>query len=90
LARLDRHCDQVLRSLDDCRVPFDNNQAERDLRMVKLQQKSPAAGAAWPARRVPGSTQLPSTARKHGMMNPLTALHQLFEGHSWLPVPAGS
>jgi transposase len=35
---LDAHRDDVLRSLDDTRVPFDN-QAERDLRMVRLQQK---------------------------------------------------
>jgi transposase len=51
LGRLARQRVEVLRFLEDLRVPFDNNQAERDLRMVKLQQRSPAAGAPWPARR---------------------------------------
>ena len=39
LVRLDRDREQVLRFAHDFRVPFDNNLAERDLRMIKIQQK---------------------------------------------------
>jgi transposase len=87
LARLDAHRDQVLRSLDDTRVPFDNNQAERDLRMVKLQQKisgcwrTPAGAEAFLVLR-----SYLATARKHGM-SPLAVLGQLFQGQAWLPAP---
>ena len=90
LARLDTHRAEVLRFLDDTRVPFDNNQAERDLRMVKLQQK---VSGCW--RTLAGAEAFLavrsylSTARKQGM-NPLVALRLLFQGHPWLPAPAGT
>jgi transposase len=70
-------------------VPFDNNQAERDLRMIKLQQK---ISGCW--RTLAGAEAFlalrsyVATARKH-QMNPLAVLCQLFQGHPWLPSPAG-
>jgi transposase len=85
LARLDTHRDEVLRLLDDTRVAFDNNQAERDLRMVKLQQK---ISGCW--RTLAGAEAFLvlrsylATARKHSM-NPLAVLGQLFQGQAWLP-----
>jgi transposase len=88
LERLDGHRDEVLGFLDDLRVPFTNNQAERDLRMVKLQQKisgcwrTLAGAAAFLALR-----SYVSTARKQGL-NPLVVLRQLFQGRPWLPTPA--
>ena len=39
LLRLDEREQVVLRFAHDLRVPFDNNLSERDLRMIKLQQK---------------------------------------------------
>ncbi len=50
LGRLDAHREAVCRFLVDLRVPFSNNQAERDIRMVKLAQK---ISGCW--RTLPGA-----------------------------------
>jgi hypothetical protein len=40
VAHLRRRRDEVLRFMTDLSVPFDNNGSERDLRMIKLRQKT--------------------------------------------------
>jgi len=87
--RLREDDDQVLRLLDDTRVRFDNNIAERALRMVKLHDKISGT-----FRSEEGATAFATvrsylqTAALNGH-NRLDALHQLFTTGPWLPPLAG-
>jgi transposase len=88
LARLDDHREEVLRFATDFRVPFDNNQAERDIRMAKLQQK---ISGGWRtlagAQRFCRLRSYVATARKQ-QVGVLPALRRVFEGDPWLPAAA--
>jgi transposase len=81
LERLGAHQTQVLRFIHDFQVPFDNHQAERDIRMMKLKQKISGGVRSWEGARIfcrlRGDL---STLKKQGH-NLLDALEQLFLGH---------
>ena len=65
LRRLNNYADDVLRCLFQVEVPFSNNQAERDLRMMKLKQKiSGGFRSSEGARRFVTIRSVLSTARK--------------------------
>jgi len=90
LARLETHRADVLRFATNLRVPFDNNQAERDIRMVKLQQK---ISGGW--RSDTGAEAFLdvrshlSTARTHGH-SAMVVLRDLFTGQPWIPAIGAS
>lgn len=89
LARLATHRADVLRFATDLRVPFTNNQAERDVRMVKLQQKiSGGWRSQTGAESFLATRSYLSTARKHGQQA-MDVLRALFTEGAWLPATGG-
>jgi transposase len=85
LVRLDTYRDEVLRFATDFQVPFDNNLAERDIRMIKLQQK---ISGCW--RTITGAERflairayLSTAGKQH---QPITdALTALAAHQPWIP-----
>jgi transposase len=86
--RIHRRLEDYLRFATDPRVPFDNNPAERDIRMVKIKQKvSGCMRTLAGAQDFAAMRSYLATAAKHGR-RPFDVLTELTSGNLWMPATA--
>jgi transposase len=87
LVRLDHYRKSVLAFLYDFRIPFTNNQAEQDIRMIKVQQKiSGRFRTLEGARMFARIRSTISTVRKH-RLNVFGMIIHALEGQPFIPAP---
>ena len=89
LDRLSTYQDETLRFLSDFRVPFTNNLAERDLRMIKVKEKISGSFASFKGGEIFCRIRSYISTLKKNNISILKGLSDALIGKAYIPVGIG-